>query len=179
MKIKDTIRGFDAYLADRGLRFEAIVIGGVALGLLEVISRETRDCDVLEPAIPAPVAHAAREFAADRRAAGEVLTDDWLNDGPSQLADVLPSGWRERTIALFEGTAIRFRGLGRIELLMSKVFALCDRGLDIADCIALAPTPAELAEIEPWLTSQDGNPDWPEHVLNTLRDLAGRLSHGV
>ncbi|HEY8211352.1 MAG TPA: DUF6036 family nucleotidyltransferase [Myxococcaceae bacterium] len=43
------IPAFDAFLAARGLRLEAIVIGGTALNLLGVVRRETRDCDVLAP----------------------------------------------------------------------------------------------------------------------------------
>jgi hypothetical protein len=49
----------------------------------------------------------------------------------------------------------------------AKLFALCDRGIDIGDCIALAPT----ATVLPWLELQDANPDWPAHVRVTLTDL--------
>jgi hypothetical protein len=64
--------------------------------------------------------------------------------------------------------------------LKSKLFALCDRGLDLPDCLALAlaPTPAELAEAAAWLEPQDLNPHWPAHVRTTLADLARRLGHG-
>jgi hypothetical protein len=62
---------------------------------------------------------------------------------------------------------------------MSKVFALCDRGLDLQDCIALAPTAGELDEITGWLENQDANPDWPDHVRSVLADLQGRFGHGV
>jgi hypothetical protein len=66
-----------------------------------------------------------------------------------------------------------------MDLLRSKLFALCDRGTDLPDCVALAPTPDEIAVILPWLEQQDANPDWPAHVGATLHDLAGRLDHGV
>ena len=46
MKPKETLERFDAFLAKHGLTLEAIVIGGAALGLLDVISRETRDCEL-------------------------------------------------------------------------------------------------------------------------------------
>ena len=49
MKPKETLTRFDAFLAKRGLVLEAVVVGGAALGLLDVISRETRDCDILHP----------------------------------------------------------------------------------------------------------------------------------
>ena len=56
-------------------------------------------------------------------------------------------------------------------MLRSKLFALCDRGIDLADCIALAPTIGELAALRPWLDRQDGNPDWPAHVGEVLSDV--------
>lgn len=43
------IPAFDAYLAARGLRFDAVIIGGSALVLLGVVTRTTDDCDVLDP----------------------------------------------------------------------------------------------------------------------------------
>jgi hypothetical protein len=66
-----------------------------------------------------------------------------------------------------------------MDLLRSKLFALCDRGFDLGDCLALAPTAGELGAILPWLEQQDGNPDWPAHVRATLADLGGKLGHGV
>ena len=60
----------------------------------------------------------------------------------------------------------------------SRSCSLCDRGLDLQDCVALAPTPAELAEATIWLEPQDLNPGWPAHVRATLGDVARRLGHG-
>ena len=179
MKPKETIKLFDDFLDKRGLRLSAVVVGGTALALLGVVSRQTRDCDVLDPQIPEDVKLAAREFAASRRDAGESLDDDWLNNGPASLIRQLPDGWKERLEQVFQGKALTLDSLGRTELLMSKLFALCDRGVDIQDCIALAPTADELLRIMPWLSEQDLNPDWPDHVRATIEDLAGRLDHAV
>jgi hypothetical protein len=149
------------------------------MALLGVVSRQTRDCDVLDPEIPPEVADAAKDFAVAARKRGEALGDDWFNNGPISLADLLPDGWRSRVQTVFAGTALTLHSLGRTDLLRSKLFALCDRGLDLPDCIALAPTPEELEEILPWLTRQDLNPDWPAHVRTTLADLGRRLGHAV
>lgn len=111
--------------------------------------------------------------------AGVDLADDWLNNGPMQLGDVLPSGWRERVLRVYEGEALVLSTLGRADLLKSKLFALCDRGTDLPDCVALAPTAEELAECMPWLEPQDGNELWPAHARATVADLARRLGHGV
>jgi hypothetical protein len=52
---------------------------------------------------------------------------------------------------VFSGAAITLRCLGREDLLRSKLSALCDRGIDLGDCVALAPTAGELRTIAPWL----------------------------
>jgi len=96
-----------------------------------------------------------------------------------QLADVLPDGWRLRVQVAFTGASLTLTTLGRADLLKTKLFALCDRGTDLADCVAMAPRTAELEEAEPWLSEQDANPMWPDHVRATLDDLRGRLGHGV
>jgi hypothetical protein len=113
------------------------------------------------------------------RAAGEILQDDWLNNGPASLADHLSTGWQERLQDVFDGSALHLRCLGRHDLLCAKVFALGDRGIDLDDCIALAPTLAELENVLTRLQLRDANPDWPEHVRNTIADVAKRISHDV
>jgi hypothetical protein len=85
----------------------------------------------------------------------------------------------ERLQSVFVGSRIRLRSLGRIDLLRAKLFALCDRGIDLGDCLALAPTAEELTTILPWVEVQDINPDWPAHVRATLADVGRRLRHGV
>jgi hypothetical protein len=179
MKPTEMLQKFDAYLAQRQLKLEAVVIGGTALALLGVTSRQTRDCDVLHPELPPEIATAAREFAAELRARGEDLGAEWLNNGPISLTQVLPRGWELRLQPAFEGAAITLHALGRLDLLRSKLFALCDRGFDLPDCLALSPTAEELNTIIPWLSEQDLNPDWPKHVEGTLSDLGRRLGHGL
>lgn len=176
---RPTIEAFDLWLAERSLQLEAIVVGGSALGLLGVTDRQTRDFDILHPELSQEMALAAQEFAARKRSEGVELEDNWFNNGPIQLAEILPDGWRERVRAVFTGAALRLTTLGRADLLKTKLFALCDRGTDLADCIALRPGIEELEEAEPWLAEQDTNPQWPEHVRATLEDLRGRLSDGL
>lgn len=177
MDPRTTLTAFDRYLADRGLRLQAVVVGGAALNLLGVVARQTRDCDVLHPRLPADVLAAARAFAAEMSAGGDVLREDWLNNGPESLARSLPAGWEERLQDAFRGRALVLRALHRSDLLLSKLFALCDRAIDLPDCLALAPSPTELEASHGWIVEQDLNPDWPAHVTATLRDLARRLGH--
>lgn len=176
---RPTIEAFDRHLADLGLRLEAVVIGGSALALLGVIARPTRDFDIVAPVLPPEIAEAAQAFARAQREIGNELMDDWLNNGPKQVGDVLPKGWQLRTRRVFEGRALLLKTLGRADLLKTKLFALCDRGTDLPDCVALAPTGDELADAASWLAEQDAHPEWPSHVTATIADLARRLGHGV
>ena len=170
---------FDQYLAERRLHFEGVVIGGAALNLLGVVSRLTKDCDILTPEISKEIAGESHAFALQVRTRGGTLQDDWLNNGPASLRSQLLAGWDDRLQTAFAGKAITLRSLGRQDLLCAKLFALCDRGIDLGDCIALAPSPGELATILPWLERQDANPQWPEHVRLTVTDLGRRLRHGL
>lgn len=179
MKPTEIIPLFDTFLDGRGLKLEAIVTGGAALALLGIINRETRDCDLIAPELSVEVQAASVAFAEALRQSGEILRDDWLNNGPASLGELLPMGWRDRLQPVYQGRALRLWTLGRLELLLSKLFALCDRGLDMGDCLALCPSPDELAQVEAWIVDQDLHPDWPAHVRETLQDLAGRLGHGL
>jgi hypothetical protein len=175
----DLLPSFDHHLAARNLTFEAVLVGGTALALLGLIARETRDCDVLEPELPADILAASRAFARQLDPAAGLLREDWLNNGPASLAGLLPDGWRERLQELYRGPALRLWAPGRFDLLLSKLFALCDRGSDLADCLAFHPTSDELVRAEAWLVLQDLHPEWPGHVQSTLTDLARRLGHGL
>jgi hypothetical protein len=98
---------------------------------------------------------------------------------PADLRRTLPAGWRDRTIPVLEGRALCLLALGRPDFLKVKLFALCDRGLDLVDCLALAPNASELAEATEWVEQQDAHPGWPDHVRATLEDLSRRLGHGI
>jgi hypothetical protein len=100
---RPTIEAFDRHLAALGLRLDAVVIGGSALALLGVTTRQTRDFDILAPELSREIADAAREFARAQRRLGIELMDDWLNNGPIQVGDVLPKAWQLRTRPVFEG----------------------------------------------------------------------------
>ena len=156
-----------------------MVIGGAALALLGVVNRQTRDCDILHPELSDAIRAAAAELVAKVRREGGDLAPDRLNHGPLSLADLLPAGWKHRLQPAFSGRALTLHALARLDLLRSKLLARCDRGLDLPDCVALAPTSGELDEILPWLERQDPNPGWPVHVRDTLDDLWQRLSRGV
>jgi hypothetical protein len=93
MTPKPTIEAFDLWLYQKSIQLEAIVIGGAALALLGVINRQTRDFDILQPNLSDEVLFEAKEFAKHLRDQGIELSNEWLNNGPSQVAELLPKGW--------------------------------------------------------------------------------------
>jgi hypothetical protein len=179
MDVKTTLAQFDAFLENRGLDFDAVIIGGAALALLGIISRQTRDCDVMEPLIPIEIQDAVKEFAISVRQSGEFLQDNWLNHEPSSLSKLLPQGWQNNLQLIFKGKSLTLHTLGRQDLIRTKLFALCDRGTDLLDCIALKPSIEEIEEAIHWVLEQDTNPDWPRHVSSVLGDLGARLGYGI
>lgn len=177
MRPQEFIPLFDAYLSKQGQSFTGIIIGGCALSLMGVISRETQDCDILDPKIPQEIIDLSKSFAHEVGSAAGLLKENWLNNGPASLKDVLPQGWLERANLLFSGRALTLHVLGRADLLKSKLFAYCDRQQDFQDCLLLRPTRKELAEAIHWLKVQDQNSEWPAHVELSLRELAKELGY--
>lgn len=173
--MNNVIEKFDRYLTVRRLRFQSVIIGGAALIAMGVISRKTRDIDCLTPEIPGEIKQASRDFA--RENSDLDLRDNWLNNGPMSLVNDLPGDWRTRLATLYTGQSIVLQTLGRIDLLRTKLYALCDRLEDWPDCIALAPTEDELNVCLPWVAERDGNPYWPEHVRDTFSELAERIGY--
>jgi hypothetical protein len=161
--MKKVILAFDAYLSEKSLRFEAVVIGGGALIIMEVVDRKTKDIDCLDPEIPEVIKKASQEFAREKR---EFLLDDnWLNNGPVSLKRELPEKWQIRLQDLYTGKSIFLKCLGRSDLIKSKLFAYCDRtNPDFQDLLQLKPTPEELDQSIEWVKFRDGNPGWPAHV---------------
>ena len=78
MDPKTVIAEFDQFLAIRSLHFEAVIIGGAALALLGIISRQTRDCDILDPIVPDNILNAAKEFATSSRHSGQFLQEQFV-----------------------------------------------------------------------------------------------------
>lgn len=175
MKPTQITQLFDAFLSAKGLRFEAVVIGGSALALQGVIDRETVDIDCLDPKIPTVIARAAKEFARDNPEL--FLIETWLNNGPDNLVRDLPQDWRARVAPLFTGQALTLHTLGRADLLKTKLYAYCDRGDDFKDCLALKPSQPEIDGAYDWVSHRDSNPNWPDHVRSQFLRLKKALGY--
>ena len=180
-----TLRAFDEFLDADGLRFDAVVIGGAALHALGIITRTTDDVDVLVPQVPAPIAAAAARFAA--RPDTQPSDGEWFNSKSYEFVGIdgcLPEGWQARLRPLFRGRALKLQTLGRLDLICTKLVAMIDRGTDLGDCIALAPTAAELDEAWPFVVNYEGNEEsretyWIPRARAFYEKLARELRHGV
>lgn len=162
MVTKELLIEFGLFLHKRNLFADFTVAGGAALNLLEISDRDTRDVDVVEPErLPHNIQIAALEFAADPKRG---LDAGWLNTAARVYADPLPKGWVDRATLALETPGLIIRILGRDDLLKLKTYALCKRGRDLCDCVALDPTPAELENTRIWLAGLKRGEDWPRDL---------------
>lgn len=160
----------------RGERYSIVVVGGSALLVLGLISRPTRDVDVvallrddsLMSAKPLPegLLEAARIVAADFG-----LPQDWLNDGPASLVDLgLPEGFVERTTRRTYGEGLQALFASRVDQIHFKLFAVVDQGAGrhLADLEALAPTEPELVQAARWTRTHDPSEGHREVLMKVL-----------
>lgn len=152
------------HLGLTGHEYDLIVIGGSALLALGLVSRSTRDVDVvaltgrtgLEEALPLPeplseaCARVARDFG---------LPDDWLNSAAAadMLRLGLPDGFVKRLTRREYGPSLTVRYASRIDQIHFKLHATVDRGggKHFADLQALAPSQDELLIAARWTRTHD------------------------
>lgn len=165
-------------LAARGESYALVVVGGSALLALGLISRPTRDVDILaiiennefvsaQP-LPTPLLDAAHTVARDFG-----LSDGWLNPGPTSLLDLgLPDGFYERAQRRIYGLGLEILFASRVDQIHLKLYATVDQGAGkhLKDLEALRPTHQELLDAARWSRSHDPS----EGYLSVLRRV---LSH--
>ena len=158
-----------------GEKYDLIVIGGSALLALDLVTRPTRDIDVVAMAsddgpveavpLPGPLVQARNRVARDFG-----VPEDWLNSeaGHDMLRLGLPDGFFERLARRDYGTALTVRWASRYDLIHFKLHAAVDRGggKHLADLEALGPTPQELIAAARWARTHDPS----EGFLSLLRE---------
>jgi len=179
--LQDALDALGIALADRGLAYEAVVVGGGCLLLHGWIRRPTKDLDIIalvmdgeyvlaEP-FPVPLQTAVHDVA-DLLS----LSRDWFNPGPtSQLRTGLPDGFRERVEKRTYGP-LTLHLAGRFDLICLKLFAAADdspRGKHAADLRQLAPRREELAAAARWVKGQDASPEFSAIVDDVVRAFGG------
>ena len=180
-RLEEALDALGRVLADRGVRYRVVVLGGSALLLAEGSTRPTQDVDVAAVAaenapirrvfeLPKDLTEAIRDVAATLG-----LPADWMNAGAGALvAGLLPDGYEER---------LRTRSMGgltvalpaRIDLLRLKVYAVADEGpgsTHLQDVLGMAPFRAELEQAIAWVNDRYPGGQCPgiEEVRRFLED---------
>jgi len=117
---RKTFEEFDEFLHEKGLSFECVTIGASSLILMDVITRDTKDCDVLYPGIPEEIKKASVEFSIVKKVEKIELPEEWFNNGPESMRDYLPEGWKENLQTIFDGKALTIKTLDRVNLLSTN-----------------------------------------------------------
>jgi hypothetical protein len=166
--------------ADGAAHETLVVIGGGALIALGIVSRTTRDVDIMagvdsERGLvdPRPLSQALQTAAA--KVAREMRLDpDWLNAGPAdQLLTGLPEGFLSRLTRHDYGACLTICFPSRYDLIHLKLFAIMDQGMGrhVTDLRALQPTDDELVLAARWVLTQDAGESFPDIVKTALKDL--------
>ena len=154
-------------------------MGGSALLALELVTRPTKDVDVvalrehdaLRTAAPLPTLLAT---ARERVARDFGLPPDWLNGGPTGLLDFgLPDGFLGRAERRDHGAALTAWYASRLDQIHFKLYATVDQGpgKHEADLRALNPTTEELLTAALWTRTHDPSEGYRsvlEQVLATF-----------
>jgi hypothetical protein len=168
-------------LAYRGEAYEVVLVGGGDLVLRGIISRSTKDADIIgqrlgdDRIVPLRMLPDALARAVSEIADALDLAPDWLNVGPESLLDLgLPAGFEDRL------TARHYRGLtvwltGVYDLVCLKLYAAADhwpsqdRHLD--DLRTLRPTKADLLSAACWSMTHDPSPAFRSQLAAVLAHL--------
>ncbi len=160
----------------RGQSYTVAVVGGAALLALGLVSRATRDVDIValvedgvptsaEP-LPAPLAESARIVARDFG-----LAEGWLNAGPTSLLDFgLPEGFYARAHRRDFGDALRVLLASRVDQIHLKLYAVVDQsaGKHLNDLRALNRTSDELLAAARWSRTHDPSEGYRDGLVRVL-----------
>lgn len=179
--LEQVLHALAAFLEEANAAPETlVVIGGSALLSLGLISRATKDVDIMagvDPerglVDPRPMSVALQE-AASNVAREMDLDPHWLNTGPAdQVLAGLPDGFLARLSPRSYGPRLTLLLPHRIDLIHLKLFAIVDqgRGRHTSDLAALHPSDEEIIAATRWVLGQDAGEVFPQIVRNTLTDL--------
>jgi hypothetical protein len=174
--IEDALSALSETLDARHLEYELVAVGGSSLVLLGLITRATRDLDIVAVvengryvgagSLPQPLLDAVRDV-------GEVLGIgiDWLNACPSALLDFgLPEGFAERAeVRSFGASTLHLAS--RFDQIYLKLYAAVDQGprsKHVEDLRALEPSHEELRSAAVWGRTHDPSPAFREELLAAL-----------
>ncbi|MCG2721525.1 MAG: DUF6036 family nucleotidyltransferase [Thermodesulfovibrionales bacterium] len=161
---------------------ELVVCGGSALNVLGLVSRTTKDVDVvafaeklpngninLVKAQPFPL---ILEETMKRVSRDFDLPENWLNPGPTSAVDFgLPAGLMERVETKKFGAALTIHFLSRFDQICFKLYAAVDQGIGkhYNDLVALNPNANELEKAARWSMTHDVSEEFRQSVKDLLR----------
>ena len=162
-----------------GERCGLVIVGGSALIAKRLVSRVTRDIDVIAmhrdgellPAetLPAGLVRAARRVAADFG-----LPEDWLSSGPAPLLRWgLPDGFLARAERREFGPALDVLLASRFDQIHLKLYAVVDQGAGrhLQDLRSLEPSKEELLSAARWCITHDPSEGFGEALGQVLAYL--------
>lgn len=180
--LEEALEALGAVLQSKGHAAELVVIGGGSLLLLGLITRPTKDLDVVavvedgvlrkgEP-LPDSVVDSLRDVAFAMN-----LAEDWLNPGPADLFTYgLPEGFMDRAHTRTYGPLV-VHIADRSDQIHFKVYAAADQGpksKHFADLLRLTPTAAELNAAAAWCKTHDPSDGFAMVLEKTLMELTRR-----
>ena len=161
-----------------------VVCGGSALIMRGLISRMTRDVDIIAflshggeqpgqlhyvPALPGTLSKAASQVASDLG-----LDKNWLNTWPKDLLQLgLPEGFSTRLDTRSYSKNLFISFISRFDQIHFKVYAAVDSGpgRHVDDLMALAPNFTEMKQAAMWAMRQDPSPEFKATLLDMLNAL--------
>jgi hypothetical protein len=166
-------------LLDRHAHFEIVAIGGGGLLLLGMITRPTKDVDVVAlidkgtfvsaKYLPKLLLEAITEVGVALR-----LSHHWINADPSDLFTMgLPKGFANRMSTRYYGGLVLHLA-GRFDQICFKLYATVDQGptsKHFTDLKSLKPTPTELKKAANWCKTHDVSDVFASNLIEVLTML--------
>ncbi len=158
---------------------DLLVCGGSALHALHLVTRTTKDVDVVAriggadalsrpdpfpPALAGAITKVARDFG---------LKDDWFNPGPASALDFgLPDGVLSRAEVSHYGPFLTVRFFSHYDQIHFKLYAAVDQGgKHYADLLQLKPTAEELLAAARWSMTHDVSETYKSEVKRILTEM--------
>jgi len=156
-----------------------IICGGSALIAMNLISRTTKDVDIvaMKDSLagiidPDPLSDEIKR-ASLTVAKTLNLPEDWLNTGPVELFRMgLPNGFEGRLHRKEIGKLLTVYYISRLDQIYFKLYASVDRGgYHIDDLIALNPTEDELVAAGKWTKTHDVSDPYAQLLKSFLQQM--------
>jgi hypothetical protein len=188
---EEALRAVGELLEFEGHSIAIVVLGGSAMILLGLVSRATKDVDVVALAtessekmilqrpdpLPDPLRRAIERVAFDLG-----LEPDWMNAAAGGQWDTgLPPGMEGR-LHWRDYAGLRVGLVDRQDLVFFKLYAAADHtgpsSVHYQDLVALRPSPSELEKAAEWITTQDASKDFARIVDQVVRSAERDVARG-